>query len=127
MTRKAPNLALIHTVTSISHRLSSQLTEPVYILRKERHEQAITPIHGGKEETLLLYHSTDSTELILTITPHKRLIPRHDEHIMWRDEKDDVYRLDAGAFTISEYVGNSELDYHFSAPGETNKTEGSEV
>ena len=78
----------------------------------------------------MLFHGADSPELILTITPHKRLIPRHDEHIMWRDEKDDVYRLDAGAFTISGYVSNSELDDHFThlgAPGEMNKTEGSEV
>ena len=82
MTRKAPNLALILAVTSISHRLLSQLTEPVYILRKERHEQAITLIHGGKEETLVLYHSADSLELILTITPYERLNPPQDEHII---------------------------------------------
>ena len=77
-----PNLALILAVTSPSHRLSSQLTEPVYVLRKERYKQAIEPIHGGKEETLVLCHGTDSPKLTLTITPHKRLNPCHDEHIM---------------------------------------------
>jgi hypothetical protein len=61
--------------------------------------------------------------------PHERLNPRYDEHIIWRDEK-DVYRLDAGAFTISECVDDSKLDEHFTnlgAPSETNKTEDSEV
>ena len=97
----------------------------MYILRKERHEQVITPIHGGKEETLVLYHGADSPELILTITPLERLNPPQDEYIIWRDEE-PVYRLDAGAFMISGCISNSELDHHFThlgGPGEMNKTE----
>lgn len=117
-----------HGITPL-HRLSSQLTELVYVLRKEKHAQAIAPIHGGTGETLLLCNGADFPKLALTIMPHERLNPRHDEHIIWRDEE-DVYRLDAGAFTISGCIDDSKLDKHFTdlgAPGETNKTEGSEV
>ncbi|KAH0542455.1 hypothetical protein FGG08_003126 [Glutinoglossum americanum] len=127
---KALNLALILTVPSPSHRLPSQLTEPVYNLRKKNHEQATEPIPGGIEEPLVLCYDVNSPELALKILPHRRLNKQHDVHIIWREEDGDDYCLDAGAFTISRRVDDSELDKYFtdlSAPGAANKTESSEA
>jgi hypothetical protein len=130
--RKILNLVLILSVLPPSHRLSSQLIELVYNLRRDNHREAIEPIDGNIEIRLVLYSNGNTSKVIaLIIKLHKRLVEKHDVHIIWRDEKDRTgYPLDAGAYTISERISDSELDKYFtdlSAPGMTNEEESSEV
>ncbi|KAH0563462.1 hypothetical protein GP486_001962 [Trichoglossum hirsutum] len=104
------------------------LDPKVYDLRRENHGHAVKQI-PGTEEQLVLRYDTNFPTLTLKIVPHERLIGHHDIHIIWRDGDNEIdQHVDAGSFTISKQINNSELDEYFtslSTPTITDKVEGS--